>query len=309
MKRKRRRLSKKKLQQLDREEAEKESKARRESEERRENIKVRWQELKQAGPNRLKDLAAENDLGAILVDLVGLQKAEIEHMRPFHQLCEWAETHAREKLDTIESAHFRDFAEGISRSYPYPKLTPKQRGERERQRYNWRGVGLIEYEFGGKGETEWRKSSLSCAVGEPYKPTCLDDILRGGFGEVKMVPGFAGGPPIAIDTRSDMQRLQELFGMHRNRFPKNLPHRRTGREILYDWRAVEKIMKASLSKRPKRETLVRGAPQRVWLSDPDLRNRVLSGIEARISSICVSKKIAGKFMAVIQPYLHNTAKK
>src|SRR5204862_4033873 len=144
------------------------------------------------------DLAAENDLGAILVDLVGLQNAEIEHMRRFHQLCEWAKTHAPEKLDAVEFAHFRELAERISRSDPHPKLTPKQRSERERQGYNWRGVGLIEYEFGGKGEAEWRKSSLSGAVGEPYKPTCLDDILSGGFGEVKILPGFAGGS-ITID--------------------------------------------------------------------------------------------------------------
>src|SRR6266550_2367473 len=84
---------------LEREIAEHKAKARSESEKRQERIKVLWQELKQAGPNRISDLNAENDLGAIQVDLVALQKAEIEHMRRFHQLCEWAKNHAPEKLD------------------------------------------------------------------------------------------------------------------------------------------------------------------------------------------------------------------
>src|SRR6516162_3073015 len=163
----------------ERKKAEREAKARSQSEKRQERIKVIWQELKKAGPNRLRDLTAENDLGAILADLVDLQKAEIEHMRRPHELCEWAKTHAPEKLDALEFAHFRDLVERIWRFYPHPKLTPKQKSERERQGYNWRGVGLIECEFGGKGEAWWRKSTLSGAPGVPYEPTCLDDIFAG----------------------------------------------------------------------------------------------------------------------------------
>ena len=86
----------------ERKKAEREAKARSQSEKRQERIKVIWQELKKAGPNRLRDLTAENDLGAILADLVDLQKAEIEHMRRPHELCEWAKTHAPEELDPIE---------------------------------------------------------------------------------------------------------------------------------------------------------------------------------------------------------------
>jgi hypothetical protein len=256
-------------------------------------------------------LAAENDLGAILVDLVGLQKAEIEHMRRFHQLCEWAKSHAPEKLDTVEFAHFRELAKWISPSYPHPKLTPKQRSDRERQGYTWRaGVGLIEYEFGGVGEAEWRKSSLSGALGEPYEPMCLDDILRGGVGEVKMLPSFAGSPSSAIDRRANMRRLQEWFGMHRNRFPRKLPSRRMGREILYDWRAVVKIIDALLSEKlGEHKRATRGAPRRLWLSDPGLRTRVLSGIAARINSLSVSGDIARAFLEVVRDHLADSAKK
>src|SRR5713101_6190492 len=209
--------AKKELERRERQRAEHEAKARSESEKRQESIKVRWQELKQAGPNRVGDLAAENDLGAILVDLVGLQKAEIEYMRRFHQLCEWAKSRAPEKLAAVEFAYFRELAECISRAYPAPELTPKQRSELKRHGYNWRDIGRIEYEFGGKGEAESRKQPWAGLSGLPYQATCLDDILRGGFGEIKVLPGFAGGS-ITIDTRTNMQRLQDLFGMHRNRF-------------------------------------------------------------------------------------------
>ena len=44
--------------------------------------------------------------------------------------------------------------------------------------------------------------------------------------------------------------LQNLFGMHRNRFPKNLPAKEDGRETWYDYRAVVKIMRALLLEKP-----------------------------------------------------------
>jgi hypothetical protein len=283
---------------LEREIVEAEAKARSESEKRQERIKVLWQEFKQAGPNRIGELAAGNDLGAILVDLVGLQKVEIEHMRRFHQLCEWAKTHAREKLDAIEFAHFREFVE----SFPHHKLTPKQRSERERQGYNWRaGVGLIEYEFGGTREAELRKSTLTGLLGyaglDPASqsmiaPTCLDEIFRGGG--------------------VNMWRLQELFGMHRNRFPRKLPNHSMGREILYRWRAIVMIMDALLSEKPEERKRARGAPRRIWLSDPndpELRTRVLSGIAARINSLSVSGDIASRFLEIVRDHLADSAKK
>ena len=96
----------------------------------------------------------------------------------------------------------------------------------------------------------------------------------------------------------------------RNRLPKNLPHRRTGREILYDWRAVVKIMDALLRKEPGEHKMpTRGAPRRFWPSDPDCRARVLSGIEARINSIPVPGKIRSRFLTVIHRHLPDSAKK
>jgi hypothetical protein len=82
--------------------------------------------------------------------------------------------------------------------------------------------------------------------------------------------------------------LQRLFGMNRNRFPKNLPGKKDGRETWYRFRAVEKIMRALLSEPKERKTSARGAPRQLWLSDlsdPDLRMRVLSGIAARINNL------------------------
>jgi hypothetical protein len=199
---------------------------------------------------------------------------------------------------------------------PSPKLTPKQRHERERQGYNWRGVGLIEYEFGGKGEAEWRKSSLSGMPGVPYKPTCLDEILRGGFGEVKMLPSFLGGPPITIDTRTNIRRLQELFGMHRNRFYRYLrdsKNARSGRERLYSYLAILKLMQGLLTEESQEHKGARGAPRRIWLSDPDLRAGVLSGIAVRINSLSVPEeikpRIKAKFLALVHSYLPDSAKK
>jgi hypothetical protein len=333
----RRRRSKKadrEFERLEREKAEKESKARSESEKRQETIRVRWglkeqdlkaktykerklneQKLKEQKLKKLlnciKDLAENDELTdelAELVELAGLQDREIEYLTQFRR--DWEEIHAHypEQLENLRIASFRAWWEPLIEKLSAEEK-PKKAWERKRQRYKLPGgIGLIEFQFGGKGEAEWRKT-LSGGLGEPYKPTCLDDILCGGFGEVKMLPGFAGGPPITIDTRTSMQRLQELFGMHRNRFPKPLPHRRTGREILYGWRAVKKIMNALLSEPLKRETLVRGAPQRRWLSDPDLRARVLSGIAARINSLSVSGDIARRFLQVVRDHLADSAKK
>ena len=61
-----------------------------------------------------------------------------------------------------------------------------------------------------------------------------------------MQPSF-WGPPIVNDTVTNMRRLQFLFGIHRDRFPKELRGRRMGKIIVYDWRAVVKIMDALLN--------------------------------------------------------------
>ena len=85
---------------LERERAQREEKAHRESQKHQERIKVLWEEL-QKEFGRAKELAKDR-VGAILLELVILQRDEIKHMRRFHELCEWAKTHAPEELDPIE---------------------------------------------------------------------------------------------------------------------------------------------------------------------------------------------------------------
>jgi hypothetical protein len=100
--------------------------------------------------------------------------------------------------------------------------------------------------------------------------------------------------------------LQNLFGMHRNRFPKNLPAKEDGRETWYDYRAVVKTMRALLLEEPGE---AKGSA-RLWLrGDPILRTRVLSGIAARIDSLSVSGVIARAFLDVVRQYLPDSAKK
>src|SRR6516165_7521567 len=76
---------------LERERAQREEKAHRESQKHQERIKVIWEEL-QKEFGRAKELAKDR-VGAILLELVILQRDEIKHMRRFHELCEWAKTH------------------------------------------------------------------------------------------------------------------------------------------------------------------------------------------------------------------------
>jgi hypothetical protein len=171
------------------------------------------------------------------------------------------------------------------------------------------GVGLIEYEFGGAGEAEWRKHSLSGQFGSPYEPTCLDKIFAGGSVKMhesegeRMSFSYFGSP----EHRIREPGLQNLFGMHRNRFPKNLPPaKKDGRERWYNYCALVETMRALLlewSGEPK-------GSARLWLrGDPVLRTRVLSGIAARIDSLSMSADIARAFLAVVRHYLPDSAKK
>lgn len=160
------------------------------------------------------------------------------------------------------------------------------------------GVGRIEYEF---GEAEVRKPLSPLAglplditklqkpsplAGLPYQPTCLDKIFRGGAVKMHESNGEPG--------------LQNLFGMHRNRLPKNLPAEKKGRETWYDYRAVVKIMHRLLSEQPREsETPTRGRTKQPWPSNLGLRSRMLTGIVARMERLSVSGDIWDAFAAVI----------
>jgi hypothetical protein len=300
---KRRRLSKKEYERLEREDAEREAKARSDSEDRQQKIRVLWG-LKGARPQlkeqKLKKLmhsirltggdALIDEVGE-LVELVALQDREIEYLTQFRDDLEGMRKHCPNELQNLINRvadktwpALRDEMIKTGRIKP-PK--PKEMWEYKRVRPP--GVGLIESEFGGAGEAEWRRSipgvfSLHFQ-GFHYQPTCLDEI-------------FAG-------RGVNMRRLQELFGVHRNRFPRNLPSIKNGRERSYNHRAVVKIMNALLSAKRKS----RGRRLQTWPSDPKVRTRVLSGIKARIKSLSTPEQIKAEFLAVIHRHLPDSAEK
>jgi hypothetical protein len=121
-----------------------------------------------------------------------------------------------------------------------------------------------------------------------------------------------------------MRELQDLFWPLRpDRFPKDLPSERNGRQILYPLRALVMAMEAFLNEKPKVRKRAGGKARRVWLRDPKdvgLRIRVLRKMEAYIQSIASElwetspdiaqewqTEIADPILAVIDRYLRNSA--
>jgi hypothetical protein len=311
-------VNKKRFEQLKREIADREIRARRESEERQEEIKELWglkkqdrplkeKEFKELKKRKLKELlksvrdVTENDdlINGVddLVKLVGLQDREIDYLTKFRRDWERIRSRYPEELENLSFLIFRAEVERLIQTgaIKLPKLTPKQEQERKRSRYRWGGLyGLIEYQFGGAGEAEWRKTTFSGVVSlvtnEPYPASCLDEI-------------FAGG---GVNT----SRLQSLFGMDRNRFPKELPSVQKGRERRYAYRAVVKIMDALLTQNDcQNETQARGRPYRIWLCDLNARTRVLGGIEARLTASPWPKHVKAAFLRVVRRHLRDSAKK
>ena len=274
MKRKRRRLSKKEYVRLLRQRAEEEAEAQTESADRQERIKILWQEL-QKKSDRAKELA-KDDLGGTLLELIGLQRDEINYMRPGHELCERAKTHAPDELAALREKDplLRVLRAVVKRA---SELTPSQTYERRtRSGRRPEEVGLIEYEFGGQAEAR---------AGFPYDPTCLDDILMG--------------------RGVTMVYLEILFGMERHRFPKKLPSARAGRKILYSAFAVVKIMDALLREKPtaRKRQARGGSEKKLWLSNPDCRKRVLMGIASRAYGLSRDRGILAAFWTVVCSHL------
>jgi hypothetical protein len=196
MKAKRKRLTEKEWQRRERQRAEEQTKSRSESESRQQRIKVLRQELPNLAKKTDKELA-ETELVRSLVELVHKQDLEINYMRPDHELCKWAETHAPDDLGALREKHagkdpFVRVLRAVVRRAT--ELTPKQAYERQtRSRRPCDEVGLIEYEFGGRAQARAFRR---------YDPSCLDGILM-GYGMT-------------------MESLEILFGMERHRFPKGL---------------------------------------------------------------------------------------
>jgi hypothetical protein len=316
--------------------AEIESEARSQSEKRQERIKLLWdldeQQLKGAKKpqdieqqlkkqklkkllNCIKDLADNNALAdqvgelVDLVELAGLQDREIKYLAPFRRELERIRDYDPKQLENLSTASaiaelLAELQPGFEKQPAEEK--PKKAWERKRSRLHLDFRNSIEYQFGGGAEVEWRKQTQQFPpalwpdhpIYKAPPPTCLDEM-------------FAG-------DGVSMLKLEELFWMERHRFPKDLPSRREGRKEVHDWQAVEQIMDSLLNEEPrKRKTSGRGRlPRMPWLNDPkdpDLRNRVLKGIEARLNSLSVPEQIKprmkARFLKVIHRHLPDSGKK
>jgi hypothetical protein len=254
----------------------------------------------------------ENNRLALLVALVVA-------LRSSHQCLEKTRRYFPNELENLISTsghrEFRAFVSALSGTLPEPP--PNRKYERKRRRWRWGDKGEIERQFG--------KDTSAVSTPFAYPADCLDDVFAG-----------AG---------VNMLRLEELFGMDGKRFPEELRSFKDGTKRLYDCRAVVKIMPFLLSERLREKRKGPGRPKALWLSDPDLLTRALSGIEARrkgIANVLLSialekadfskltdkelalvrtvfehfrgyaewqKKIADPFLAVVRRHLRNSGKK
>jgi hypothetical protein len=217
-----------------------------------------------------------NELVRSLVELVGLQEAEISHMWQSHHLCEWAKTHAPKELAALREKLSRMLWAVVK---PATKLTPKQASEWQRRGGQRREeVGLIEFEFGGQAKAR---------AGIFYTPICLDDIFR--------------GYPVT------MEYLEILFGLerHRLRFVKDLPTVRDEHKVLYSAFHVVRIMDVLLWEKPtKRKRGARGGSEKkLWPSNPEVKKRVLFGIANRAFALSTNRSILDTFRAVVCRHL------
>jgi len=227
-----------------------------------------------------------------LVELVGLQDREIEYLTEFERKWEQILAYDREGLENLEIKSWRAL-------HPFScelasAETPQARYERKRRRYTWAGVGKIEREFGDPRAALWQTNPILAPLIAGPPPTCLDEILTGGG--VNMVT------------------LQELFGIDRHRLGAA-----AGVEIkkgrLYYYSTVMKIFGFLLSESERPNRKGPGAPKVHWLSERDVRTRVLEGIESRIAQIAKElprsdrdkalwwwKEIATPFLDIVRRY-------
>ena len=281
--------------------------ARRESETRVERMGVLWGEIRAWLKQLAKELVsgevepslivwgqASREIVRSVLDLLVEQRREIKYLAGFKRDLERVAAYDAKGLERLLVNSWRALQPGEAADVG---------DERKRRVYRPSGAGLIEEEFDGAGEAKWKEGLLGLS-GLAYEPKCLDEILRGGVGEGRTLPGVTSpvtGGPVVIDTLTTMRRLEELFGLERHRFPKKLPWRRVGREVVYDWGAVVAIMRALLKENRKRRKK-RGPAVRRWLEKPVVRSRVLSGIEERIKAGGATGEIADAFLSVIQEF-------
>jgi hypothetical protein len=230
-----------------------------------------------------------------------LLAALVVALRRDHQLLKLIQRYRPVELENLIQAsgyaEISDIAAAWARTQPKP--TPRQKYEHKRSRWHRPKHGLIEYQFGGGLEAYLRKQPFFPV--DPFinsvlfsMQNCLDDI-------------FADAPV-------NMPRLEELFGMDRHRLARALERVERVQRRRYDYLGIVKIMDFLLKEKPRKKRK-QGRPGRPpampWLNDRDLRARVLSGIEARISSLStlVPEHIKAAFVAVIRRHLPDSGKK
>jgi hypothetical protein len=139
---------------------------------------------------------------------------------------------------------------------PRPKAEAAQRRKKSKNRYEHRRreyrEGLIIEQFG----TFPRFRPLDPHLITPPEGPCLDLLFSGG----------------AIRMAGHVDSLENLFGVDRHRFPKSLPHQRSGRNKIYGLPAFIECLIHLLENRD--------GPQQ-WLPEPTQRELVLRGIIER----------------------------
>jgi len=276
-------VSKKDYWRLRRARADEQSKARSEAKDRKARIEELWREINSgrlAPKDRTATDLAEDQLYRSLVELVERQRHQIEYLTSFQR--DWERIHAYypEQLEnlSIESSLRRVLSlkevqqQFIQRLEAEKK--PKQAYDVKRRFVSAPDSGEIKYQC-------LRRMNYPIVPWDIFVFVCLDDIFGGR--SVKM------------------QKLQNLFGMSRNRFPKELPSVKKGRETWYDYRAVVIIMDALLSEQPRRQkTRLRGRSLRhPWLSNPRDISRVFSAIRTRMRYVAAPEEIVSAFLALL----------
>ena len=278
-------MNKKEYWRLRRARADEQSKARSEAEDRQARIEELWREMTSGAlvPKEVDPNLAEHPLLLSLVELAQLQKSEIEDLKQFRRDWERIQKHYPEQLENLsnESSLRQSLSVKEVQQHFIQKLEADQRPKRaydvKRRFMSAPADGEIKYQC-------LRRMNDPMGPWDIFVFVCLDEIFGGRF--VKM------------------QKLQNLFGMSRNRFPKKLPCVKKGRETWYDYRAVVKIMDALLSEQPRRQkTRLRGRSLRQpWLSNPRDISRVFSAILTRMSYVAAPGEIVSAFLAL--PHRH-----
>jgi hypothetical protein len=124
-----------------------------------------------------------------------------------------------------------------------------------------------------------------------------------------------------------MRELLDLFWpLGRERLSKYVRGLKSGRGVVYPSHEVVELMGALLSEPLKERKQARGKAPRMWLNDPadpELRTRVLSGIDAYLKSLASElweafpdraqewqewqTEIADPILKVLRPYLSDSA--